>query len=113
MLIGQRVREARTAAGMTQPVLAALVGMSQAAISELETGASTTTGYTARLAAALGVVALWIETGRGPRRAVSADSADDSANLALIVAAYRDSTKAGKAKILDASTSAEKLPKDN
>ncbi|MGK5024609.1 XRE family transcriptional regulator [Janthinobacterium sp. RB2R34] len=65
MSIGSRIREARKNAGLTQKQLCSKVGMSQGALSELETGASIGTTNIATLAHALGVSALWLETGRG------------------------------------------------
>jgi SOS-response transcriptional repressor LexA len=66
MSIGKRIKEARRAAKLTQKGLAAKVGMSQGALSELETGESNSTTMIGSFAAALGVNALWLETGRGP-----------------------------------------------
>lgn len=66
MSIGSRIREARRAAKMTQKELAKKVGLAQASLSELETGESQGTTMIASFAAALGVSALWLETGKGP-----------------------------------------------
>lgn len=65
MSIGARVREARKRAKLTQGQLAAKVGMKQGSLSELETGESEKTTHVASLAAACGVDALWLETGKG------------------------------------------------
>ncbi len=65
MSIGSRIREARKNAGLTQKQLCSKVGMAQGSLSELETGASIGTTNIATLANALGVSALWLETGRG------------------------------------------------
>lgn len=65
MSIGSRIKEARKAAKLTQKELAKKVGMAQASLSELETGESQSTTLVASLAAALGVSALWLETGKG------------------------------------------------
>lgn len=65
MSIGERIREARKRAKLTQKQLATKVGISQGALSELETGESEGTTYVASFAAALGVNALWLETGKG------------------------------------------------
>jgi len=59
---------------MSQEVLAKRTGLSQSSLSDLETGKSAGTTYVATLAAALGVSALWLETGRG---AVQADGQVD------------------------------------
>lgn len=52
---------------MSQGQLGKLAGMSQSTISELENDEYDTSGYTARLADALGVESLWLETGKGKR----------------------------------------------
>ena len=56
---------------MTQKELAAKVGIKQPTLSELETGESAGTTNVASLAAALGVSALWLETGKGERSAAT------------------------------------------
>jgi phage repressor protein C with HTH and peptisase S24 domain len=66
MSIGSRIKEARTQAKLSQKALAQKVGMSQSSLSELETGESSGTTLIASFAAALGVNALWLETGKGP-----------------------------------------------
>jgi phage repressor protein C with HTH and peptisase S24 domain len=65
MSIGSRIREARRAAKLTQKELARRVGMTQGALSALETGDSQSSTLLPSMAAALGVSALWLETGRG------------------------------------------------
>lgn len=65
MSIGTRIRDARKRAKLTQKQLADRVGMQQATLSQLETGESTGTTMIASFAAALGVSALWLETGKG------------------------------------------------
>jgi len=65
MSIGSRIKDARRAAKLTQKALASKVGMSQASLSELETGESQGTTMIGSFAAALGVSALWLETGKG------------------------------------------------
>jgi transcriptional regulator with XRE-family HTH domain len=69
MSIGTRVKEARKAAKLTQEELSKRSGLKQSTISDLEVGKSQGTTYLASLAAALGVNAMWLETGRGPREA--------------------------------------------
>lgn len=69
MSIGNRVREARKEAGLTQPELAAKVGIKQPTLSDLETGKSEGTTYIATIAAALKVNALWLQTGNGDKKA--------------------------------------------
>lgn len=87
MSIGQRIREARKSANMTQQQLAAKSGIGQAALSELETGESNGSKYLASIAAALNVSALWLETGRGLRTADTDDSRKKEAHMIL---AYDD-----------------------
>jgi phage repressor protein C with HTH and peptisase S24 domain len=72
MSIGTRMKQARKAAKMTQIELAKRSGLNQSTISDLEVGKSQGTTYIATLAAALGVSALWLETGKG-QMALSAE----------------------------------------
>lgn len=65
MSTGERLKQARKAAGMTQAELAKKVGMAQATISELEGGKSSGTTQIASIALALKVNSLWLETGKG------------------------------------------------
>lgn len=65
MSIGNRVKQARKAAKLTQVELAARSNLKQSTISDLEVGKSQGTTYLASLAAALGVSPLWLETGKG------------------------------------------------
>jgi len=65
MSIGSRIREARKNAKLSQKELALKVGVKQSTISELETGESAGTTLLASFASALGVNALWLETGKG------------------------------------------------
>lgn len=67
MNIGQRLKEERSLKGLSQQALADAVGIKQSAISQLEKGVSQKTSYVAAIAAKLGVSALWLETGKGPR----------------------------------------------
>lgn len=67
MSIGSRIREARKARKWSQTELGTRCGLAQNTISELETGESQGTTYLARLASALEVSALWLETGKGVR----------------------------------------------
>lgn len=59
------MKQARKAAKMTQVELAKRSGLNQSTISDLEVGKSQGTTYIATLAAALGVSALWLESGKG------------------------------------------------
>lgn len=64
---GNRMREARREKNLTQNQLAAAVGMSQGNLSDIERGNVPTSTYTTALANALGVEALWLAEGRGPK----------------------------------------------
>lgn len=66
---GARLFEARKAAKLTQPKLAAMVGMSQGTLAEAEYTAQGST-FTPQLAKACGVSADWLATGQGPRLAM-------------------------------------------
>jgi phage repressor protein C with HTH and peptisase S24 domain len=89
MSIGSRIKEARKAAKLTQKELATKVGMAQASLSELETGESQSTTLVASLAAALGVSALWLETGKGQMGEGSATNHAVKDVLELIPGAMR------------------------
>lgn len=60
-----RIKKARAYAGLTQGQLADAVGVKQASISDLETGKSQSSSYSASIAKICGVDALWLEKGRG------------------------------------------------
>lgn len=79
MSIGSRIREARRAAKLTQKALAQKVGMTQGALSELETGESQSSTLLPSMAAALGVSALWLETGKGSMQATLTGKSDPQA----------------------------------
>ncbi|WP_069267388.1 helix-turn-helix domain-containing protein [Paraburkholderia nodosa] len=69
MKFGQRLREARKAAKLTQIELGKRVGLTQAAISDLENGNTEGTAQTVRLAYALSVTPEWLAEGKGPKTA--------------------------------------------
>ena len=60
-----RLFTARKIARLTQTQLGEAVGMTQASISDLESGKSASTAFNARIAEACRVNPLWLETGRG------------------------------------------------
>ena len=62
--IGKRLREARKEAGMTQVMLSKISQIDQARISALESGVQKSSVYLVRLATALGVDPVWLETGK-------------------------------------------------
>jgi|TARA_R110001592_G_C13016889_1_gene737203 transcriptional regulator with XRE-family HTH domain len=63
LTIGNRVKEARKKAGMTQEMLARLSGVPQARISALELNKNKKSSYLIQLSNALGVNPNWLETG--------------------------------------------------
>lgn len=65
--VGKRVQALRKERNMSQGELADKAGLKQPTISSLERGKSHTSGSLASIAAALGVSALWLETGLGDR----------------------------------------------
>lgn len=67
MSMGERLRGARTARKLSQMRLAAMAGVSQSTISDIERGRNAGSTEAAKLAAVLGVSALWLSTGRGSR----------------------------------------------
>jgi len=111
MNVGERVRQARKEKGMTQGELASKVGIRQPTLSELEKGDSNSTGHIAKLAAALGVSALWLETGRG-HKSLGAPAAnydrDELANVALLVRQYYEATDSGRELILSTASNVSK-----
>lgn len=67
MSIGTRLKQARKDARLSQIELEKRSGVSQSAISDLERGKSAGSTSVAGLASVLGVRALWLETGKGPK----------------------------------------------
>lgn len=65
-----RLKAARNRAKLSQVDLADRCGLTQAAISDLETGKSSTTAFAPQIAAVLGVSALWLVSGEGAMDAV-------------------------------------------
>lgn len=64
---GQRIRECRKDKRLSQEALASRAGMSQANLSELENDKYPSSTFTPQLASILGVRAVWLAEGRGPR----------------------------------------------
>jgi SOS-response transcriptional repressor LexA len=73
-----RVKAARKYAGLKQGELAAKVGIKQATISDIETGKSGSSSYTASIAHACGVDPLWLETGQGDMRPKESSTPTDT-----------------------------------
>jgi len=67
--IADRLKQARKDAGLTQPALAALAGVSQGSIGNVEAGIRKRPKELLSIATALRVSPLWLETGRGPKDA--------------------------------------------
>ena len=63
MSVGQRLKEARKAANMTQVTLAQVSGVQQARITALETGVQEKSVFLPKLALALGADVSWLATG--------------------------------------------------
>jgi transcriptional regulator with XRE-family HTH domain len=63
--IGQRIRQKRKEINLTQDALAALIGMRQSYIAQLENGIINESTKVASIAHILGVNALWLERGSG------------------------------------------------
>lgn len=90
---GARLVDARNAARLTQHELCKKAGISQSTLAEAEkTGKGST--FTVRLAQALGVEPLWLESGEGPRAAAASGKPmpmdDLRAHEVLLIAAIRD-----------------------
>jgi len=64
--LGGRLRHARVRLGLSQSELARRTGVKQPSINQLEKGGTKNTVYSATLASALRVRALWLERGIGP-----------------------------------------------
>jgi len=96
----QRLRWARKRRGLSQDALARLVDLRQSTIGNLESGARHRARDQRKLADALGVNELWLETGRGPRDRAVGDTTRLTEDEHDLVLAYR---------ILDGSHRAELL----
>lgn len=106
MSVGNRLKEARREAGLTQIQLGKRVGMSQASISDLENGESAGTTNIATLAAVLGVSPLWLQEGRGPKRPEPGKPAYtgnelSSTDLAELIVRFNKCNPEWKKKVLD------------
>ncbi len=70
--VGDRVRQARSAKGMTMDELAKAIGKRESYISELERGGIKKGSQLHKLAPVLEVTIAWLETGKGPKHAAAA-----------------------------------------
>jgi transcriptional regulator with XRE-family HTH domain len=66
--LGDRLSSARGEAGLSQAALAQQAGVTQSAISDMETGKASGSVDMPAIAAILGVQPLWLAYGRGPRK---------------------------------------------
>ncbi|MDR2365837.1 MAG: helix-turn-helix transcriptional regulator [Zoogloeaceae bacterium] len=82
---GQRLREARKEAGMTQLQLARLVGLAQATISNIESERNQGSVESTALARALRVLPDWLAEGRGPKRRQDDGEADNAGSLSGLI----------------------------
>jgi|GEM_PF-3344526 len=67
MTLAKRIKQERTALGLSQKALSAEAGISQQMVGKLELGTTEETSKLVQLAAALNVSADWLATGRGPK----------------------------------------------
>lgn len=91
MTMGQRLKDARKARKLSQAALAKLAHIGQSTIADLERGRTTSCTATPQLAAVLGVAALWLAEGRGPREGlppIKAVQADRKLNSKLMTEIY-------------------------
>ena len=65
MSIGDRIKQARKAAKISQQELAKMIGADQSSVSDLERGKTSSSAIIASYARALKVNPYWLETGRG------------------------------------------------
>lgn len=98
--LGDRLRWARERRGYSQQDLAERVGVRQSTIGNLESGARRRPRDQRKLADALGVNELWLETGRGPRDRDVGDTARLSEDETDLVLAYRILDGAHRAELL-------------
>lgn len=84
MTIAQRIRTARTGAGLTQAQMADALGVTRSACSQWESPAGTTPqpAHISVLARVLGVSYEWLATGRVPAGVAEADGGYWSTDLA-------------------------------
>lgn len=116
MNIGKRIREERIALGMKQLELASKVGIKQPTLSALEKGSSTQTAYIGSFASALGVNALWLETGRGLKRPGDLSKKEQAADVPVqhseiskLLEYYWLSSSSGRKIILESAAEAPKI----
>ncbi|SIT43731.1 hypothetical protein BN2476_350262 [Paraburkholderia piptadeniae] len=94
MKFGERLRQARKAAKLTQVELGRRVGLTQAAISDLESGNTAGTAQLLPLAKALGVAPEWLLNTTGPRVIVTTPE-EDHASVRELLELLRRATSTG------------------
>lgn len=97
---GQRLFEARMGAGLTQPQLATLAGMSQSTLADAEKSAQGSS-FTAQLAAATGVRAEWLASGVLPKFPEAAKTTDEQPEYAGTMTRVRRVAIVGTARMGD------------
>lgn len=65
--LADRLKTARKEAGLSQQELSKAAGIKQPVISDLERGKQQGSSHLTKLAAALGVNAVWLDSGKGPK----------------------------------------------
>ena len=92
---GDRLRLARSNAGLTQKQLAKKAGISQSRLSEVENGDGRGSSYTPALAEALAVPAIWLASGKGePPKWLARDSDhENAADVSLSAYSYGVTTQ--------------------
>lgn len=103
----ERLRWAREKAGLSQKEVAEFIGVQQPSYSELETGETKRSKYTAELAHLLSVNAYWLATGKGSRepaldseisQILAGASKDDINTIREVVRRFAASDKTHKSK---------------
>ena len=84
--LAQRLKLARSHAGLTQRKLAEIAGVEQPAISQLENGKSLKTAHVAAIAKACGVSAIWLANGAG---GMTAETSGFDANVEPVIGPTR------------------------
>lgn len=74
---GARLKDARSSAKLTQPVVAKKIGMAQSLLSELENDHYKDSVFTTKLAHLYKVNARWLAEGLGPREVSAAEALGD------------------------------------
>jgi len=95
---GERLKDARKAAGLSQKEVARRIGTKQPLISELESDEYQTSGFTTKLAYLYKVSARWLAEGKGPRE-ISASELLDEPEMEWLVRQYGKADAVTKALV--------------